>query len=189
MTKPREDTHAIARQLVAAGHWRVDPDTGLVHGKRGAPFTRRNTDGYIQIKFRDPLDYRHSRYVLAHRVIWEAIHGPLDQDLTINHMNGIKHDNRLINLEAITLTQNIRHALDTGLKRIRRGTETARAVLTGDQVRDIYARAWHGQNQSDIGNLYGVSHMTVSNIKHGYNWSHVTLAPPARGTLRRKALD
>jgi hypothetical protein len=35
--------------------------------------------------------------------------------MEINHVNGVKDDNRLANLEVVTHTQNMRHARTTGL--------------------------------------------------------------------------
>lgn len=86
MTQPIPANYQMAADKVRDNTWRVDADRGLVYGKKGNPFIRTNTDGYIQIKFRDPLDYRREHAVLSHRVIWEALHGPLTPKLTINHV-------------------------------------------------------------------------------------------------------
>lgn len=115
MTQANPANYEIAAHLVDAGEWRVDAAQGLVFGKQGRPFRRTNTWGYIQIKFRDPENWRVDRAVLAHRVIWETVHGPLAPDLTINHINGNKQDNRMVNLEAVTQAENVRHAFATGL--------------------------------------------------------------------------
>lgn len=115
MTQANALNYSLAADLVAEGSWRVDTSLGLVYGKRGNPFRRTNSDGYIQIKFRDPNDWRVEHAALAHRVVWESVHGPMPTDLTVNHLNGNKRDNRLANLEAITHADNVRHAFATGL--------------------------------------------------------------------------
>jgi hypothetical protein len=42
----------------------------------------------------------------------EAFHGP--SDLDVNHINNIRHDNRLENLEYVTKSENMKHALKSG---------------------------------------------------------------------------
>lgn len=49
----------------------------------------------------------------VHRLIMFVFVGP--SKLTVNHKNGIKTDNRLENLEYLTLKENIRHAIANGL--------------------------------------------------------------------------
>jgi len=44
-------------------------------------------------------------YVREHIVIWEAAHGPMPQGHVIHHKNGDKQDNRLENLEMMTVGQ------------------------------------------------------------------------------------
>lgn len=47
-------------------------------------------------------------------------------------------------------------------------------VLTPEDVLDIYQRAQAGENQFDIARDHVISQATVSAIKRGYYWSHVT---------------
>ena len=53
---------------------------------------------------------------LAHRLMWELFVGEIQDKMDINHKNGNKQDNRLSNLEVVTRSQNLRHAVRTGLK-------------------------------------------------------------------------
>ena len=43
----------------------------------------------------------------AHRLVWEAFNGPIAHGLEINHKNGIKTDNRLVNLEVVSRSENV----------------------------------------------------------------------------------
>lgn len=50
-----------------------------------------------------------------HRVVYETFVSKVEKGIVINHINGLKNDNRLVNLEAITQSCNIIHAYKTGL--------------------------------------------------------------------------
>ena len=50
-----------------------------------------------------------------HRLLAKAFIQNIDNKPYINHINGIKHDNRLENLEWVTQSENTQHAYDTGL--------------------------------------------------------------------------
>jgi hypothetical protein len=130
---------------------------------------RRNPDGYIQVKFgmNEPA-------VFAHRVIWEHVYGPIPDGMTINHRNGIKDDNRIANLELATVRENIHHAIDNGLRAAPiRGEDAKNCKLTSAEVAEIYSRC-ATEGISALGREYGISHSTVSDIKHGRSWTHVT---------------
>lgn len=47
-----------------------------------------------------------TRYFLVHRVVWFTFKGPIPKGLQINHLNEIKTDNRLENLEVCTPKHN-----------------------------------------------------------------------------------
>lgn len=174
MTKPIAASYELAQSLISSGAWRVQPDLGLVIGKRGAPFRRMNTNGYIQIKFRHPDNWRRHVAVLGHRVIWEAVHGAVPDYREINHRNGVKLDNRLANLELLTHMQNVRHAITTGLTKALVGEQMPCSLLNDEQALAIYRRAWTGEDQRAIGADFGVGRGIVSNIKRGWAWTHVT---------------
>lgn len=51
------------------------------------------------------------RSFLVHRLVWTAFNGPIPNNLQINHLNEVKTDNRLDNLEAVTAAENIRWSI------------------------------------------------------------------------------
>lgn len=80
-------------------------------GRKLKPATDK--DGYLRITLTNN-GKRKSYHV--HRLVTGAFLDNYDNKLQVNHINGIKSDNRIENLEMVTLQQNIKHSIETGLK-------------------------------------------------------------------------
>lgn len=75
-----------------------DPETGVVVRKStGRPVTSTSSQGYGRIKL-GGRDYK------LHRVIWFMVYGELPDQ--IDHINGIRTDNRLDNLRNVSRHEN-----------------------------------------------------------------------------------
>jgi hypothetical protein len=107
----------------------------------------------------------------VHGLVTEAFFGARPGGLTVNHKDGDKTNNRLSNLEYLTLSENIKHAFRLGLKG--KGEEHPRAKLTSEQVKDICARRG-AVSQSKLAELYGVTKTCIRHVQLGRNWSSVT---------------
>lgn len=70
--------------------------------------------GYKNIKL--TINYVNT-YFRVHKLVALAFLPNPDNKLEINHKNGIKHDNRLENLEWATRSENAQHSYDTGLQK------------------------------------------------------------------------
>ena len=86
-----------------------DPETGVFRwkdtlgsrAKAGDVAGTLNGNGYIYIKIRQK-PYR------AHRLVWLYTHGKFPEN-HMDHINGLRDDNRIINLRAVTRTENARN--------------------------------------------------------------------------------
>ena len=91
----------------------------------------------------------------------------------VNHINGIKVDNRLTNLEYCSRSENMKHAFETGLILPRRGREIQTNKLTEKQVRFI--RENHKPYHQILGTKplaerFGVSRGTITEIAKIKSW-------------------
>jgi hypothetical protein len=78
-----------------------NPETGDVVGVRGKVITGKHSEGYITIGLRyDKKGYD----LLAHQFAWYVIYGEIVEH--IDHINGIRNDNRICNLRSVTKQEN-----------------------------------------------------------------------------------
>jgi hypothetical protein len=144
------------------------------NGLKGDRFLKQNHNdkGYLMVSVSVPgCKFERKR---AHRLVCQAFHGLAPQsDFQVNHINGIKDDNRVENLEWCTPSKNLYHAYDTGLKTAPRGSIHCRAKL---DERDVSAirRLWSlGQKARVIADAYGVTVRNICNICCRKIWRHV----------------
>ena len=64
---------------------------------------RLNNKGYYKIGLRKQSI---RKFYLVHRLVWEAFNGQIPEGLQVNHINEIKSDNRLGNLNLMTCKEN-----------------------------------------------------------------------------------
>ena len=87
-----------------------DPDTGWFIRKRSkqCPWTVGKRTGSVA-----PKGYRllhiNGAYYMEHRVAWIVVHGEIPEGMTVDHINGVKGDNRIANLRLATDCQNSYH--------------------------------------------------------------------------------
>ncbi len=79
----------------------INPDTGVVE-KRTIVTGSVSKAGYLRIRYKGKIEY-------VHRIVWEHFNGPITKGMHIDHINGIKSDNRLVNLRMVTPYENVQN--------------------------------------------------------------------------------
>jgi len=91
---------------------------------------------------------------------------------TVNHKNGIKTDNRAINLEWCTQSENCKHAYRTGLKSRPIGESHPNAKITEEQASEIKIMGVRF-NAREISKKFNLSLSHISHIISGKRWGHL----------------
>jgi hypothetical protein len=105
-----------------------------------------------------------SRHALVHRLVIEAFRPPIDGLPHVNHLDGVKTNNRLDNLEWSNKSQNQHHAIAAGLFQgppLRPGEQNGNAKLTDERVREIRRLRATGLTYKAIGEAMSIPTMTA----------------------------
>lgn len=127
--------------------------------------------GYYQVQLWNDGGGKHVK--LAKLVLENFTHNR-EPRMEVNHINGVKNDDRLENLEWVTRSENEKHAYLKGLQKPRRGELSGRSKLTQEEV--VTARYYMnelGCNVSEMAKIFNVGAPAMSFIKNRINWSHI----------------
>ena len=111
---------------------------------------RMDRSGYWTVRL--SKDGKDSTF-LVHRLLAGAFLSNLFNYREVNHINGIKEDNSIENLEWVSHSQNVAHAYKTGLIGIKKNCVEILNLCTGEMFLSIKAAAtYHSINYSTCKN-------------------------------------
>lgn len=110
----------------------------------------------------------------VHRLVAEAFIPNPENKPYINHINGIRDDNRVENLEWCTASENHLHKFRSlGYIGVC-GEKHGNSLLRDKDVIQILYFHKLGYKNKEIASIFNVDNSTISDILRGKNWSHLT---------------
>lgn len=125
-----------------------------------------NKKGYPEVRLRK--NGCHTR--LVHKLVASAFMIKPEECTQINHINGIKTDNRLENLKWVTQSENQLHAYNLGLQPSKAGENNGRATLTDEDVTTLKKFYNLGKSSKEISKVMNISLHAVRQIISGRTW-------------------
>ena len=124
--------------------------------------------GYYRVRLRK--NNRNKRFSI-HRLLAQVFIPNHECKPQVNHINGIKTDNRLENLEWCTASENMKHAVRV-LGHIR-GSKNCKAKLTESDVITIRSMLKEGASAKELSLAYCITDVTIYDIKTRKTWTHI----------------
>jgi hypothetical protein len=120
---------------------------------------RTSTSGHLSVKYQ-------RKHLALHRIMYRKFKGPLDEALSVNHIDGNKENNSPDNLELITHSENMLHCFRVlGHKPMK-----PRQKITQSMAEDIRQLNRNGRSYRDLGKEFGLSKSSISYIVNNHTW-------------------
>jgi hypothetical protein len=113
--------------------------------------------------------------IKVHRIILMTFK-PIENSnyLECNHINGIKNDNNINNLEWVTRHENLKHSMDNNLQYVLKGEEIGNSKLKEFQVKEIRSKfVPRLYSRIKLAKEYNVSEATIKDILYKRSWTHI----------------
>jgi hypothetical protein len=107
---------------------------------------------------------------MVHRLVLLQFTDNPENKPEVNHIDGNKNNNCLVNLEWCTNLQNIRHARNLGLYPELKGEKANGSKLNEKSISIIRLS---NISQSELAYMFGVQQSLISMVKAKKIWSHV----------------
>ena len=184
---------------LANGDIVCDAENGKVFGTRGPGGVKLKQPR--ELGFKHPSGYIHinlsaggvKKQVRVHRVIYISAHGGIPNGMVVDHINGVKDDNRLCNLQILSPEDNSHKAKEDGAYERNSDPEKNSRMVPYEIREEInYFHFIEGVSYKDLAEWYGCSKSTIGNIVKEDDWTRIPYkgkpADQCPDTPRYKAL-
>ncbi len=167
-----------------------DPKTGHIVWKNnvgrwgripaGSKATSLDSKGYLYVHFHDPVTKK-SKNVRAHRLAWFMVYGVWPVN-SIDHINGIRDDNRLCNLREATRNEQLQNT------KVRSDNKCGVTGVSPTSHGTYAVAVWHKGKKHHVGTFSTIAeaaeaYLKKKNALHKFN-SYITA--PAGVTIHVK---
>jgi hypothetical protein len=164
---------AFLQAALSSGQY-LPTDTGEIisykKNANGKPLPQVSSRGYRLVTLWSkgtPMTFQ------VHQIVVTYFLGAIPEGMQVNHIDGVRHNNNIANLEIVTPGQNIKHSYTLGL-RDKKGEANHYASLSNDDVIEIRRRYAAGEGpQWKIAQKFQIHQATVSDIVNRVTWRHV----------------
>lgn len=165
-SKKAHETDEIFLNLIKQGNYTVFND-GKVYSNIRNKYIGSLTGGYYQICHK-------GKTIGIHRLVHILYNGPIPLYYEINHIDGNKLNNHYTNLEAVTTSENEKHAFRLGLQQKKLGENNPQSKITDKDALDIREKYATGNySQQNLSNEYGITKTAINMILNGKTFKHL----------------
>lgn len=163
------NTHETWKTIPFEAEYEVS-DYGRVRNKTTCKVKslRYNKGGYLRVTL-----YPSGKTYTIHQLVCRTYLGEPLSGQEVNHINGVRDDNNLTNLEWVSRSANCKHR-DTVLRRDKwEGTSNPANSISEDVIRKIKYGDFPNKTNKEIGEIFGVSREHTRRIRKGLRWKHI----------------
>lgn len=140
---------------------------GKVRGRSGKILKAYNSNGYLQIVVYPEGKNTKFKVLKIHREVAKAFIPNPNNLLQVNHIDGNKLNNSVVNLEWCTNKENTMHAWKQGLAKSIRGINNSQSKLTKEEVKFIHEHYIPRDSKFGcraLARRFNVSHKVISEL-------------------------
>lgn len=167
------------REIPFATDYLISTDGKIFSKKNNKHLKTSIVTGYYRVWLRG-TDSTYKQY-LVHRVVAMTYIPNPDNKEQVNHIDGVKTNNSVNNLEWVSRQENMVHAFATGLNS-NKGEDNGKARLTESQVLEIYDHCLAGKSNKEIAKIYEINVNHVNLIRGKHSWGYLLADKPVATT-------